>query len=51
MESIELLDLHPDRLAANALAVSGNAIERASRELRRHQRLMHETGGIHAAAR
>ncbi len=50
IESIELLDLHPDRIAANAPAVSRGAIERASRELRGHQRLMHETGGIHAAA-
>ncbi|WP_433705467.1 formate dehydrogenase accessory sulfurtransferase FdhD [Paraburkholderia sacchari] len=52
IESIELLDLHPARipLSPTAPTISRTAVERAARELRDHQRLMHATGGIHAAA-
>lgn len=51
IESIELLDLHPARIALPSIApvIGRTAVERAARELREHQRLMHETGGIHAA--
>ena len=52
LESIELLDLRPDRISVpeTAVRISNDAIERAARELPVHQRLMRETGGIHAAA-
>ncbi len=52
IESIELLDLHPAPVASscNTPTIASIAVERASRELRDHQHLMHETGGIHAAA-
>ena len=52
VESIALLDLHPPRIGAAgaAAAIDASAIERAARDLPAHQRLMRETGGIHAAA-
>ena len=52
IESIALLDLHPACLdhAGTANDIGAAAIERAARELPAHQVLMHETGGIHAAA-
>jgi FdhD protein len=50
IESIELLDLHPERIPPDPPVIQKTAVERAARELRDHQRLMHETGGIHAAA-
>jgi len=53
IESLELLDLQPERIAAAALhdadALSP-AIARAAAELGAHQLLMHATGGVHAAA-
>ncbi|MBV6323111.1 formate dehydrogenase accessory sulfurtransferase FdhD [Duganella violaceicalia] len=53
IESLELLDLQPDRIAAAALhdadALSP-AIARAAAQLGAHQQLMHATGGVHAAA-
>lgn len=52
IESIELLNLHPERIhvAETIRPVGAGAVERAVSELPRHQSLMHETGGIHAAA-
>jgi FdhD protein len=51
IESLELLDLAPERMAPAALPVDpGAAIARAAAELPRHQTLMQETGGVHAAA-
>lgn len=52
IESIELLDLHPARIAHAGAAsdIGAAAVERAVRELPARQVLMHETGGIHAAA-
>ncbi|KMW44075.1 formate dehydrogenase accessory sulfurtransferase FdhD [Ralstonia insidiosa] len=52
IESIALLDLHPTHIdhAGTANDIGAAAIERAARELPAHQVLMHETGGIHAAA-
>src|SRR6202011_5820569 len=52
-ESIELLDLQPERIASPGCApdVSAEAIERASAELFAHQTLTHATGGAHAAQR
>lgn len=51
IESLALLDLAPQRMAPAALpADPGAAIARAAAELPRHQLLMRETGGVHAAA-
>jgi FdhD protein len=52
VESIELLDLHPEpvRFAGAVEPIAAHAVERAARELPAHQALMRETGGIHAAA-
>lgn len=52
IESIELLDLHPDpiRVSATPAEVSAAAIERAAQELPDWQVLMRSTGGVHAAA-
>lgn len=52
IESIELLDLRPERIAPAGAAsvVLPSAIERAAQELPARQVLMRETGGIHAAA-
>jgi len=52
IESIALLDLNPARIdhAGAAADMGVAAVNRASRELPAHQRLMRETGGIHAAA-
>jgi FdhD protein len=51
IESLELLDLTPDRMMPSALPADlAPAIERAARELVQHQMLMRETGGVHAAA-
>jgi len=52
IESIELLDLYPDRISvsATAEAISAAAIERAAQQLPDQQVLMRTTGGVHAAA-
>lgn len=52
IESIELLDLQPARMAlpAKRLTPSRELIERAVAALPSHQRLMRATGGVHAAA-
>ncbi|MGJ7914755.1 formate dehydrogenase accessory sulfurtransferase FdhD [Massilia sp. LXY-6] len=51
IESLALLDLAPEKMAPAALpADPGAAIARAAAELPRHQILMRETGGVHAAA-
>lgn len=52
IDSIELLDLHPSRIdhVGSAAGIGIEAVERAARELPPRQRLMRETGGIHAAA-
>jgi FdhD protein len=51
IESLALLDLAPEKMRPAALpADPGAAIARASAELPRHQALMRETGGVHAAA-
>ena len=52
IESLELLDLEPVRMPepARRLAPSREAIERVVAALPSHQRLMRETGGVHAAA-
>lgn len=51
IDSLALLDLDPEPMPAGALpAPLAPAIERAARELVRHQALMRETGGVHAAA-
>jgi FdhD protein len=52
IESIELLDLQPEKIArrTDAANVPPSAIESAARELPGRQILMRETGGIHAAA-
>jgi FdhD protein len=51
IESLALLDLEPEPIAPAALPDPlAPAIERAARELPRYQALMHETGGVHAAA-
>jgi FdhD protein len=51
IESLELLDLTPDKMAPASLPADlGGAIARAASELTQHQLLMQETGGVHAAA-
>ncbi|MGF6837836.1 FdhD protein [Paraburkholderia youngii] len=52
IESIQLLDLYPDRLhdASAAHYIAARAVSRAAHHLPAHQRLMRETGGAHAAA-
>jgi FdhD protein len=51
IESLELLDLAPEKMAAARLPADlGAAIARAAGELPRHQALMRVTGGVHAAA-
>ena len=53
IESLELLDLQPTRIAAPALHDADAlppAIARAAAELGGHQQLMRATGGVHAAA-
>jgi FdhD protein len=51
IESLELLDLTPDKMAPASLPADlGAAIARAASELTQHQLLMQETGGVHAAA-
>jgi FdhD protein len=51
IESLALLDLAPEKMAPAALPADlGAAIARAAAELPRHQVLMRETGGVHAAA-
>jgi FdhD protein len=51
IESLELLDLTPDKMAPASLPADlGAAIARAASELVQHQLLMQETGGVHAAA-
>jgi FdhD protein len=51
IESLELLDLDPEPMAPAVLPDPlPPAIARAARELREHQDLMRETGGVHAAA-
>jgi len=51
IESLALLDLDPEPIARSALPDPlAPAIERGFRELGRHQALMRETGGVHAAA-
>lgn len=57
IESLELLDLDPERIAetgderaAKAAAISDDAILRAAQQLRPRQALMRQTGGVHAAA-
>lgn len=51
IESLALLDLEPDPIAQPAAPdVPGPAIARAACELGRHQDLMRQTGGVHAAA-
>jgi FdhD protein len=52
IESIELLDLQPERISLRSApaAVTASAIERAVLQLPDKQTLMKETGGVHAAA-
>ncbi|CAG9183185.1 Sulfur carrier protein FdhD [Cupriavidus laharis] len=52
IESLELLDLEPARMRAPAarLQPTREMIARAAAALPSHQRLMRETGGVHAAA-
>lgn len=51
IDSLELLDLLPEMLPPAAITVDlPQALARASGELRAHQALMQETGGVHAAA-
>ncbi|ALK96119.1 formate dehydrogenase [Massilia sp. WF1] len=51
IESLALLDLAPEKMAPAALPADlVTAIARAAAELPRHQTLMRETGGVHAAA-
>ncbi len=52
VESIELLDLHPARIAhvGAAANIGIDAVARAARALPDHQVLMRDTGGMHAAA-
>ena len=54
IESIELLDLEPERIeapqAAAMIAWLTDGVARASRELSQHQTLMQQSGGVHAAA-
>lgn len=52
IESIELLDLRPERvpLHSASVAVTSRAIERAVLQLPDKQTLMKQTGGVHAAA-
>jgi len=50
IESLELLDLEPERIERPAHSISPLAIARAARELGQHQALMRQTGGVHAAA-
>lgn len=51
IDSLELLDLLPEPLPPPLITVDlALALARASGELRAHQALMQETGGVHAAA-
>ncbi len=52
IESIELLDLEPERVAETGFLkrLSSDAIAQAARELPAHQALSKLTGGLHAAA-
>ena len=54
VESLDLLDLQPERIdAPHAQAMFARlpeAVARAAAELRQHQSLMQQTGGVHAAA-
>ena len=52
IESIELLDLHPERIEPPAMHVVATnvVIARAAEALQDHQLLMRATGGVHAAA-
>lgn len=50
IESIELLDLTPEKRAVVAGAIDGAAVARAASEMVPHQVLMAKTGGVHAAA-
>ena len=51
IDSLELLDLLPEPLPPAVITVDlPLALARASGELRAHQALMQETGGVHAAA-
>jgi FdhD protein len=52
IESIELLDLQPEKvpLRSAAVAVTSSAVERAVLQLPDKQHLMKQTGGVHAAA-
>jgi len=51
IESLELLDLAPEKMTASRLPADlGAAIARVAGELPRHQALMRVTGGVHAAA-
>lgn len=60
IESLELLDLEPERIAEAgtggadgpplAARITDQAIQRAARELRSRQTLMQRTGGVHAAS-
>ena len=51
IDSLELLDLLPELLPPAVITVDlPQALARASGELRAHQALMQETGGVHAAA-
>lgn len=51
IESLDLLDLDPEPMAPSPLPPDlALAIARAARDLAGHQTLMHETGGVHAAA-
>jgi FdhD protein len=52
IESIDLLDLHPERVPDTGFVqrLAPDAIARAARELPQHQALTQLTGGLHAAA-
>ncbi|TFW15534.1 formate dehydrogenase accessory sulfurtransferase FdhD [Duganella callida] len=53
IESLELLDLQPERISAAPLHAEGGlqpAIAVAAAQLGQHQELMRATGGVHAAA-
>jgi FdhD protein len=50
IESIELLDLKPEKRAVPAAAIDGAAVARAAAGMVPHQVLMARTGGVHAAA-
>lgn len=49
-ESLELLDMQPERVAPALLSNLAATVSRAGRELPAFQSLMHQTGGVHAAA-